>query len=86
MKAPCATQQTRESFVKAEGAQKKRIHQVQRRRSKDNTHRKSRKQQKSNDFFKANYYAPFLNHAAMLHRDGRAKSSHTHGEPVFRIS
>lgn len=76
MKAPCATQQTRESFVKAEGAQKKestRCNVAEAKTTHTGSQESNKRTRQNNDFFKANYYAPFLNHAAMLHRDRRAE-------------
>lgn len=74
MKAPRVTLQIRVRLFKAEGAQKEdstRCNVPEAKATHTGSRGGNKRAKQNNVFFKANYYAPFLNHAAMLHRDTR---------------
>lgn len=76
MKAPCVTRRTRARFFKAEGAQKEdstRCNVPEAKTTHTGSQDGNKGARQNVVSFKANYYTPFLNHAAMLHRDGRAE-------------
>lgn len=78
MKSPlCHSANKRESFVVAEGERKEdstRCNVPEVKTTHTGSQEGNKRERQNNDsFFKVSYYAPFLNRAAMLHRDGRAE-------------
>lgn len=90
MKGACVTRQRRVRFFKAERAQKEdstRCNVPEAKTTHTGSQEGNKRAKHNNVFFKANYYAPFPNHAAMLCRDARAEfKKHSRGELAFHLT